>query len=167
MCHHYNDFILSVMASQITGVSISLLNGFFGRRSKKTSKFHITGLCAGNLPVNSLHKGPVTRKMFQFDDIIMFGFGWGTELCLFLWYIFDSKKPANQQNYAWTKMDIALQRTLSNAFPFNEKKSISIYDSLRFVFQSPFDNQVALAQVIWFKTSTKGPYQYKDTVLPV
>ena len=40
---------------------------------KKTSKLRVTGLCAGNSPglVNSPHKGPVTRKMFPFDDVIM------------------------------------------------------------------------------------------------
>ena len=45
-----------------------LLNRLFGRRSKKTSKLRVTGLCAGNSPgpVNSPHKGPVTRKMFPF-----------------------------------------------------------------------------------------------------
>ena len=45
----------------------------FRRRSKKTSKLRVTGLCAGNSPgpVNSPHKGPVTRKMFSFDDVIM------------------------------------------------------------------------------------------------
>ena len=50
-----------------------LLNHLFGRRSKKTSKLRVTGLCAGNSPgpVNSPHKGPVTRKMFPFDDVIM------------------------------------------------------------------------------------------------
>ena len=50
-----------------------LLNRLFGRRSKKTSKIHVTGLCAGKSPgpVNSPHKGPVTRKMFTFDDVIM------------------------------------------------------------------------------------------------
>ena len=49
------------------------LNRLFRRRSKKTSKLRVTGLCAGNSPgpVNSLHKGPVTRKMFPFDDVIM------------------------------------------------------------------------------------------------
>ena len=51
-----------------------LLNRSFGRRSKKTSKLRVTGLRAGNSPgpVNSPHKGPVTRKMFPFDDVIMF-----------------------------------------------------------------------------------------------
>ena len=50
-----------------------LLNRLFGRRSKKTSKLRVTGLCAGNSPgpVNSPHKGPVTRKMFPFGDVIM------------------------------------------------------------------------------------------------
>ena len=44
-----------------------LLNRIFRRRSKKTSKLRITG----RWPVNSPHKGPVTRKMFPFDDVIM------------------------------------------------------------------------------------------------
>ena len=51
-----------------------LLNRLFGGRSKKTSKLRVTGLCAGNSPgpVNSSHKGPVTRKMLPFDDVIMY-----------------------------------------------------------------------------------------------
>ena len=51
-----------------------VLNSLFGRRSKKTSKFRVTDLCVGNspVPVNSPHKWPVTRKMFPFDDVIMF-----------------------------------------------------------------------------------------------
>ena len=50
-----------------------LFNRLFRRRSKKTSKVRVTGLCVGNSPgpVNSPHKGPVTRKMFPFDDVIM------------------------------------------------------------------------------------------------
>ena len=48
-----------------------LLNSLFGRRSKQTSMFRITGLCAGNSPVNFPHKWPVTGKMFPFDDVIM------------------------------------------------------------------------------------------------
>ena len=50
-----------------------LLNRLFRRRSRKTSKLRVTGLCVGKSPgpVNSPHKGPVTRKMFPFDDVIM------------------------------------------------------------------------------------------------
>ena len=52
-----------------------LLDRLFRRRSKKTSKLRVTGLCVGNSPgpVNSPPKGPVTRKMFPFDDVIMMG----------------------------------------------------------------------------------------------
>ena len=49
-----------------------LLNGLFRRRSKKTSRLRVTGLCAGNShrwPVYSPHKWPVTRKMYHFDDV--------------------------------------------------------------------------------------------------
>ena len=50
-----------------------LLNRLLGHRSKKTSKFRVTCLWAGNhpRPVNSPHKWPVTRKMFPFDEFIM------------------------------------------------------------------------------------------------
>ena len=67
-----------------------LINSLFRRRSKKTSKLGVTGLCVGNSPgtgefpaqmaSNAKNvsiwwrhhdKGPVTRKMFPYDDIIM------------------------------------------------------------------------------------------------
>ena len=51
-----------------------LLNRLFRRRSKRTPKLRVTGLCVGNPPGpgNSPHIGPVTREMFPFDDVIMF-----------------------------------------------------------------------------------------------
>ena len=53
-----------------------LRNRLFERRSKKTSKLRVTGLCVGNSPgtVNSPRKWPITRKMFPFDDVIMIVF---------------------------------------------------------------------------------------------
>ena len=61
-----------------------LLNRLFRRRSQKTSKLRVTGLCVGNSPgpVNSQHKGPVTRKMFSFYDVIMFKGKIGSTLSL-------------------------------------------------------------------------------------
>ena len=55
-----------------------LLNPLFRRRSKKTPKLRVTPLCeefTGDR-WNSPHKGPVTRKMFPFDDVIMGTLGW-------------------------------------------------------------------------------------------
>ena len=51
-----------------------LPNRLFGRKSKKTSKLRVTGLCAGNSPGTGEFPAqwPVTRKMFPFDDVIMF-----------------------------------------------------------------------------------------------
>ena len=53
MCYRYNDVTMSAMGSQITSVSIEycLLNRLFRRKSKKTSKLCVTGLCGGNSPV--------------------------------------------------------------------------------------------------------------------
>ena len=48
---HYNDVIMGTIASQITSLADCLLNRLFRRRSKKTSKLRVTGLCAGNPPV--------------------------------------------------------------------------------------------------------------------
>ena len=49
-----------------------LLNHLF--RSKKTPKLRVTGLYARNSPVTSEFPAqwPVTRKMFPFDDVIMY-----------------------------------------------------------------------------------------------
>ena len=52
-----------------------LLNRLLRRRSKKTPKLCVTGLCEENSPVTGefpSQRGPVTRKMFPFDDNIMF-----------------------------------------------------------------------------------------------
>ena len=48
-----------------------LLKRLLRHRSEKTSKLLVTGLVKGihRWPVNSPHKGPVTPKMFSFDDV--------------------------------------------------------------------------------------------------
>ena len=51
-----------------------LFNRLVRRRSKKTLKLRgVTSLCGGihRSPVKSPHKGPVTRKIFTFDEVIM------------------------------------------------------------------------------------------------
>ena len=64
---------MTTMASQITSLTVVYTTVYSDADKKKTSKLRVTGLCAGNSPgpVNSPHKGPVTRKMFPFDDVIM------------------------------------------------------------------------------------------------
>ena len=48
---HYSDVIISVMASQITGVSIVYFTVCSGTDKKYPSKLSVTGLCEGNSPV--------------------------------------------------------------------------------------------------------------------
>ena len=76
-----------------------LLNRLFGRRSKKTSKLRVTGLCAGISP-GTPHKWPVTRKMFPFDDVIMVNplsvyTTWGEE-CIFPHPFDNNHQDSNQ-----------------------------------------------------------------------
>ena len=52
-------------------VSRFLLNRLFKRRSKKTSKLCVRERGIHRWQVNSPLKGPVTRKTFPFDDVIM------------------------------------------------------------------------------------------------
>ena len=47
---HYSDVTMTTMVSRIQPHGW-LLNRLFRRRSKKTSKLRVTGLCAGNSPV--------------------------------------------------------------------------------------------------------------------
>ena len=61
-CVHYSDVIMSAMASQITVASIFLLNRLQRRRSKKTSKLRVTGLCEGHPSVTGgIHRSSIGR----------------------------------------------------------------------------------------------------------
>ena len=70
---HYNDVIMSTIASQITSLTIVYSTVYSGADQRKhqssASLAFVRGIHRG--PVNSPHKGTVTRKMFPFDDVIM------------------------------------------------------------------------------------------------
>ena len=68
---HYSDVIMNPMASQIASVSIISSTVCLWHKSKKTSELCVTGLCEGNPPLTLPSHGPVTRKMFPFDNVIM------------------------------------------------------------------------------------------------
>ena len=69
---HYGDVTMSAVASQMTGVSIVLLNRLLRRCSKKhqssTSLAFVMGI--DGLPVDSPHKGPITLTRLPFDEPI-------------------------------------------------------------------------------------------------
>ena len=71
--NHYNDVIMGAIASQITSLTIVYSTVYSGadqiKHQSSTSLAFVRGNHRGQ--VNSSHKGPVTRKMFPFDDVIM------------------------------------------------------------------------------------------------
>ena len=70
---HYSGVIMNAMLSQITGVSIVHSTVCWTSDPRKHQRSASLAFVKGihRWPVNSPHKGPVTRKMFPFDDVIM------------------------------------------------------------------------------------------------
>ena len=71
---HYNDVIMGTMASQITSLTIVYPSVYTGADQRKHQSSASLAFVRGihRWPVNSPHKGPVTRKMLPFDDVIMY-----------------------------------------------------------------------------------------------
>ena len=69
---HYGDVIMSAIASQITGLTIVYSTIYSGADQRKHQSSASLAFVWGihRWPVNSPHKGPVTWKMFPFDDVI-------------------------------------------------------------------------------------------------
>ena len=70
---HYCDVIMTAMASQITSLTIVYSTVYSGadQRKHQSSASLAFVWWIHRWPVNSPHKGPVTRKMSPFDDVIM------------------------------------------------------------------------------------------------
>ena len=73
-CFHYTDVIMGTIASQITSLTIVYSTVYSGADQRKHQSSASLAFVRGvhRRPVNSTHKWPVTRKMFPFDDVIMF-----------------------------------------------------------------------------------------------
>ena len=72
-CGHYSDVTISAMAPQVTSLTIVYSTVYSGTDKRKHQSSASLAFVGGihRWPVNSLHKRPVTRKMFPFDDVIM------------------------------------------------------------------------------------------------
>ena len=78
---HYSDVIMSAMASQITSVTIvySTVCSDADQTTHQSSASLAFVREIHRWPVNSPPKGPVTRKMFSFDGVIMSSHGIGQD----------------------------------------------------------------------------------------
>ena len=72
---HYSDVIMSAMVSQTTGVSIVYSTVCLGADQRKYESSALIAFVSEihGWPLGSRHEGPVTRKMFSFDDVMMQG----------------------------------------------------------------------------------------------
>ena len=70
---HYSDDIMCAMASQINSLTVVYSTVYSGADQRKHQSSASLAFVRGihRRPVNSPHKGPVTRKMFPFHDVIM------------------------------------------------------------------------------------------------
>ena len=75
------------MTSQITSVTIVYWSVYSGADQTKHQSSASLAFVWGihRWPVNSPHKGPVTRKMFPFDDVIMHRIRLGDHECINIW----------------------------------------------------------------------------------
>ena len=74
---HYNDVIMSMIASQITSLTIIYSTVYSGTDQRKHQSSASLAFVRGihRWLVNSPHKGSVTRKMFPFYDVIIYALG--------------------------------------------------------------------------------------------
>ena len=118
---HYDDVTMSLMASQITSLTIVYSTVYSGANQRKhqssASLAFVRGIHRG--PVNSPHKWPVTRKMFPFDDVIMiitnrtcFGLLMSSLRsldvrlklpCSYLWQLVWIKTQPGQNGFIWSE----------------------------------------------------------------
>ena len=68
-----SDVIMGAMASQITSLAVVYSTVYSGADQRKHQNPASLAFVRGipRWPMNSPHNGPVTRKMFPFDDVIM------------------------------------------------------------------------------------------------
>ena len=96
--HHYNDVIMDTIASQITSLTIVYPTVYSGADQRKhQSSASLAFVCRiHRRPVNSPHKWPVTRKMFPFDDVIVYLYSVSWSSATKFWIEADA-------NYHWVR----------------------------------------------------------------
>ena len=111
---HHSDVIMNTMVSQITSVSILDLTVCSGPDQRNHQSSASLALVRGvhRWLVNSPHKGPVTRKWFPFDDVIMWmdiykpqrtvvmmsKQGLSDHRVIILWYVVDCSLTIHKYN---------------------------------------------------------------------
>ena len=88
---HYSDVIMDTMTSQITSLTIFYSTVYSGADQRKHQSPASMAFVRGirRWPANSPHKGSATRKIFPFDDAIM----WNTNDWCIIYHLCNMMVP--------------------------------------------------------------------------
>ena len=134
---------MGAMASQITSLTIVYSTVYLCADQRKhqssASLMFVRGI--HRWPVNSPHKGPVTRKMFPFDDVIM------VMLCFviihrFVLYIFSH--PSGLLRSHLGHQDDCLSKVIMNNKAWNVCRFLDAHCPSYFIIFSTITNFVVL-----------------------
>ena len=110
--HHNSDVIMATVTSQITSLTIVYSTVYSGADQRKHQSSASLAFVRGihRWPVNSPHKGPVTRKMLPFDDVIMWMYSTNL-VAISDWQFFLSLHniPMTDTNFSFDGFYIVLQ----------------------------------------------------------
>ena len=120
---HYNDVRMSAMGSQITSLTTVYSYGYSGADKRKLQSSVSLTFARGihRWPVNSPHKGPVTRKMFPFDDVIIFWLRYWMHLnhVIICDYYLDAVTCLLSQEYTYLRnINIGIGHQMRSYFDF-------------------------------------------------
>ena len=135
---HYSDVIMSAMASQITSVSIvysSVCSGADHRKHQSSaSRVFVRGI--HRWPVNSPHKGPVTRKVFP---LMTSSWAHRGHLTSTNWLFIDSEKgfaSVRQRGHYLNQCSRITNWTLGNKFHWNWNEKYNSFHKKKTIFEN-------------------------------
>ena len=137
---HYCDVIMGEIASQITSLTIvySIIYSDAVQRKHQSSASlaFVRGIHRG--PVNSPHKWPVTRKMFPFDDVIMF--------------VRDKCHNKSEEKKRHNNSELSVKRIVMNIF----SSSLPVPEVMTKIYSwRPVTTKLASWQILVFKVIIK------------
>ena len=121
ICVHYNDVIMGAIASQITSLTI-VYSIVYSDADKKTSKFRVTGLCAGASPGT----GEFSAKMSSNAENV--SIWWRYHVC----DVFPM--PWTRCRIHWSQL---IKRTEVNSFRDNLSKHLNNFLDMLHVLHKP------------------------------
>ena len=144
-CIHYDDVIMTMLASQITSLTVVYSIVYSGVNQRKhqssASLAFVREIHRG--PVNFPHKWPVTRKMFPFDDVIMLDSNLIITVPLF--------KVSWLLVYSWFRIRFRWSDGIIRRLKFKEKDTMEDLSSVEWANQTPHNDKAVIEMTFHFQ----------------